>query len=97
MIDLNYNENNSEKNQISDIELNSGSFFRIALIGDSGVGKTSIVQCCRDGISDLSPHPTIGVDYIIKHYKLEDKSNHKFMYNINKTITIFVMYSSVFY
>jgi small GTP-binding protein len=90
MIDLNNDTENPKRNKLSELDYNSANFFRVALIGDSGVGKTSIVQCCRDGISELDPLPTIGVDYIIKHYMLEKKSKRKSKnkYDINPSLGI---------
>lgn len=40
--------------------------FKIVLIGDAGVGKTSIVRRYTDGIFTSAGIPTIGVDFCIK-------------------------------
>ena len=40
--------------------------FKIVLIGDSGVGKASIVRCYTEEIFKSAGIPTIGVDFCIK-------------------------------
>ncbi|KAK8935097.1 Ras-related protein RABC1 [Platanthera zijinensis] len=46
--------------------------FKILLIGDSGVGKSSLlVSFISNHVDDLSP--TIGVDFKIKHFMVGDK------------------------
>ena len=40
--------------------------FKIVLIGDAGVGKTSIVRRYTDGVFTSAGIPTIGVDFCIK-------------------------------
>lgn len=50
----------------SDMETEYDYLFKIVLIGDAGVGKTSIVRRYTDGIFTSAGIPTIGVDFCIK-------------------------------
>ena len=45
--------------------------FKILIIGDSGVGKTSLLQRFSDGAFTDETSPTIGVDYATKLLKVE--------------------------
>ena len=49
-----------------DMETEYDYLFKIVLIGDAGVGKTSIVRRYTDGIFTSAGIPTIGVDFCIK-------------------------------
>ena len=59
--------------------------FKVIIIGDSGVGKTNLVNRYVSDIYDETYISTIGVDFSIKQIELQDKiipsSNHYFMYN----------------
>ena len=55
--------------------------FKIVLIGDAGVGKTSIVRRYTDGIFTSAGIPTIGVDFCIK--TLQIGSSAVKVYNCN--------------
>ena len=48
--------------------------FKIVLIGDAGVGKTSIVRRYTDGVFSSAGIPTIGVDFCIKTIKIGSDS-----------------------
>lgn len=43
-------------------------YFRTSVIGDSGVGKTSILKRMEKGEFDEKHVPTVGVDFIVQHY-----------------------------
>lgn len=45
--------------------------FKIVLIGDSGVGKSSIVKRYEEEIFISTNHPTIGVDFCIKTLQVD--------------------------
>ncbi len=47
--------------------------FKILIIGDSSVGKSSILNAFVNGTFDESMRNTIGVDLKIKHLKVKDK------------------------
>jgi Ras-related protein Rab-1A len=47
--------------------------FKILLIGDSGVGKSSILTCFVDNVFNRSHISTIGVDFKITTITLDDK------------------------
>ena len=53
-------------NYILQMETEYDYLFKIVLIGDAGVGKTSIVRRYTDGIFTSAGIPTIGVDFCIK-------------------------------
>ena len=48
--------------------------FKIVLIGDAGVGKTSIVRRYTDGIFTSAGIPTIGVDFCIKTLQINSSA-----------------------
>ena len=50
---------------------------KIVLIGNSGVGKTSIALRYKDGKVSTSPRATIGASYIQKVIKMADKNELK--------------------
>ncbi|KAK9804093.1 hypothetical protein WJX73_006456 [Symbiochloris irregularis] len=53
-----------------------GSFdhlFKVLLVGDSGVGKTSLLQRFSEGSFDEASPPTIGVDFRLKYVDLQGK------------------------
>ena len=47
------------------------SFLKIVIIGDSGVGKSSIIESYQYKKSCLSQKPTIGADFIKKKVKIK--------------------------
>ena len=58
---------------------NSGidHIFKILLIGDSGVGKSSILLQFTDGYFNENLSSTIGVDFRIKVIELDDLKPHQ--------------------
>ena len=54
--------------------------FKIVLIGDAGVGKTSIVRRYTDGIFTSAGIPTIGVDFCIKTLQIGNSAVKVYMY-----------------
>lgn len=47
--------------------------IKLMLIGDSGVGKTSMMVRFADRTFDTNNTPTIGIDYKIRHYELDGR------------------------
>lgn len=45
---------------------------KLGLFGDTNVGKTSIFNIINNDVSNIDTHTTIGVDFIIKNYKIND-------------------------
>ena len=45
---------------------------KIGLFGDTNVGKTSIFNIINDNISNSDTRTTIGVDFIIKNYTINN-------------------------
>jgi len=45
---------------------------KLGLFGDTNVGKTSIFNIINDNINTIDTHATIGVDFIIRNYKIND-------------------------
>lgn len=48
--------------------------FVVVLLGDSGVGKSSILAQYKDGTFDMNSKPTIGVELSSKRLVIQDKS-----------------------
>ena len=46
--------------------------FRVILIGDSGVGKSSLLRCFTDGTFFEVSDPTVGVDFFARVLKVAD-------------------------
>ena len=46
--------------------------FRVILIGDSGVGKSSLLRCFTDGSFFEVSDPTVGVDFFARVLKVAD-------------------------
>ena len=46
--------------------------LKILVIGDSGVGKTSMLQSYINGKIDKSVKPTIGADFLKKKLTIDD-------------------------
>jgi len=46
--------------------------FRVILIGDSGVGKSSLLRCFTDGTFAEVSDPTVGVDFFARIIKVAD-------------------------
>ena len=59
---------------------------KLIITGDSGVGKSSIIMRFADNIYDDFFLPTIGLDFSVKKFKIEDKT--KLKQRIIKTIAI---------
>lgn len=64
--------------------------FKIVLIGDAGVGKTSIVRRYTDGIFTSAGIPTIGVDFCIKTLQIGSSAVKVYNYN-NIYICVFIV------
>ena len=48
-------------------------FMKIVVIGESGVGKTSLLQQYIDGQVSSMTKPTIGADFLRKIMTIDDK------------------------
>ena len=59
--------------------------FKIVLIGDAGVGKTSIVRRYTDGIFTSAGIPTIGVDFCIKSLQIGSSAVKVIACLVNRT------------
>ena len=62
--------------------------FKIVLIGDAGVGKTSIVRRYTDGIFTSAGIPTIGVDFCIKTLQIGSSAVKVCVCLITKTVDV---------
>ena len=49
------------------------AIYKIVLIGESGVGKTSMLLRFSDDIFNQNPLATIGVDFKMKTLKIDNK------------------------
>ena len=49
------------------------ALYKVVLIGNSGVGKTSLLLRFSDDVFNASPLTTIGVDFKMKTLKVDDK------------------------
>jgi Ras-related protein Rab-7A len=49
-------------------------FLKVVFIGDSGVGKTSILEVYKNGKFHKSSKPTIGAEFLKKKVTFEDGS-----------------------
>jgi Rab family protein len=54
----------------TDEDSSVGDIFKIVFIGDSGVGKTNIMNRFSKNIFNINSKPTIGVDFALKNVKL---------------------------
>jgi len=52
---------------------NCEALYKVVLIGDSGVGKTSLLLRFTEDVFNATPLQTIGVDFKIKTMKIDDK------------------------
>jgi Ras-related protein Rab-6A len=48
--------------------------IKFVLLGDQGVGKTSILSKFMFDTFDVSPNPTVGIDFILKNIYLENRT-----------------------
>ena len=53
------------------MEKDYGYLFNIIMIGDSGVGKTSILMQYKDGKFAYTGIPTLGIDFCIKTHEID--------------------------
>ena len=59
--------------------------FKIIIIGDSGVGKSSLIKRVVQNIFDSSYQPTIGFEFLLMHFNVNDeKINFKFWIHVDK-------------
>jgi Ras-related protein Rab-1A len=49
------------------------ALYKIVIIGNSGVGKTSLLLRFADDVFNASPLSTVGVDFKMKTMKVDDK------------------------
>ena len=49
------------------------ALYKIVIIGNSGVGKTSLLLRFADDVFNVSPLSTVGVDFKMKTMKVDDK------------------------
>ena len=61
--------------------------FKVVLIGDAGVGKTSIARRYCDGVFTSAGIPTIGVDFCIKMIKIDNDSIKVVIFDIFDVIS----------
>lgn len=47
--------------------------FKVCIFGDGGVGKTTLVKRYLTGLFDTDTKMTLGVDFYMKHLKIEEK------------------------
>lgn len=62
---------NTNTKELANMDFEYDYLFRIVLIGNSAVGKTSIVKRYEEDIFLPSNLPTIGVDFCIKTLKVD--------------------------
>ena len=62
----------SWKSEVDD-EDNYDFLFKVVVIGDSTVGKTSLLERLRDGTFNEHHSCTIGVDFIVKTLQVDTK------------------------
>ena len=69
-----WSSRNSEEESEMDIPLDPffEYQFRVILIGDSGVGKSSLLRCFTDGTFAEISDPTVGVDFFARIIKVAD-------------------------
>ena len=76
----------------SPIEGNYFYQFRVILIGDSTVGKSSLLRQFTEGQFIATNDPTVGVDFHVRIIQLDDKVRVKWMKSI-KSKSLTTMYS----
>ena len=64
--------------------------FKIVLIGDSGVGKTSILKWYTDGIFTPTTNFSVGADLCVKSLKIGNS-------NVEVRHSIWLTYLQIFY
>jgi small GTP-binding protein len=69
---LNDNDEFSKRNSISEVSLPYHYIFKIILIGDSGIGKTSIINRYIHNSFNDKYICTIGVDFMMKTMNIEE-------------------------
>jgi Ras-related protein Rab-32 len=77
-MEIKYKQNiidNEDKNNIT--YENTELLYKILIIGDVGVGKTSIIKRYVHNIFSYVSKPTIGIDFALKEIKLDDHTNIK--------------------
>ncbi|KAJ5077204.1 ras and ef-hand domain-containing protein [Anaeramoeba ignava] len=54
------------------------TIIKLVFVGDSAVGKTSIIQTFSDDLFDINSTPTIGVDFVQKIHELSNGQKIKY-------------------
>ncbi len=70
-------DNNQPPNYIKPYVEEKDLIYKILMVGDSAVGKTSIIKRYVHNVFTSVSKPTIGVDFALKHLEWDDNTNVK--------------------